>query len=308
MNWDDLRVFLALSRASTLSGAAAALGIDATTVGRRLRRLEAGMNASLFEPEATGQALTEHGRRLLAHAEAVERATGAAREEIAGERAQLAGAVRVSIAEGLGTWLVARNLAAFHTANPHIELELVATNGFLNPSKREADLAIMLAPPTRGPLIARRLTDYSLKLYASAAYLEEHGAPRSLRHLRRHTLIGYISDFIYAEELRYLAEVERDLEPGLTSSSINVQHAMISAAAGIGVLPCFIGDQDATLSRVLDQEVTITRSFWLVVHRDVRSLARVTAVIDWLDELTQKSRSLLTGAATGAGIRAGDGA
>ncbi|MFC3710963.1 LysR family transcriptional regulator [Sphingoaurantiacus capsulatus] len=295
MNWDDLRVFLALARAPTLATAAVKLGIDATTVGRRLRRLEANLDAALFEPGAGGQTLTEAGRRLLVYAEGAEQAATQAKSELAGERGLLAGTIRVSIAEGLGTWLIARHLGDFHAANPAIRVELVATNGFLNPSKREADLAIMLARPARGPLIAKKLADYRLKLYAARTYAERHGLPARARDLNDHALVGYIPDFIYAEELRYLDEVADGLEPALASSSINVQHELVRSGAGLGILPCFIGEQDAELVRVLDAEVAVTRSFWRVVHRDVARLARVRAFTDWLDALVTEQRELLLG-------------
>lgn len=292
-------MFLALARAPTLAAAASRLTIDATTVGRRLKRLEASLDATLFEPGPGGQVLTDHGQRLLAYAEAAEHAAAGARGDIAGERGLLAGTVRVSIAEGLGTWLVARHLREFHEANPDIRVELVATNGFLNPSKREADLAIMLARPARGPLIARKLTDYRLKLYASSDYAHRHGVPAKPDDLERHTLVGYIPDFIYAEELRYLDEVASDLEPSLMSSSINVQYGLIRSSSGVGVLPCFIGDQDPGLLRMLDSEVAITRSFWVVVHKDVRRLARVAAFIEWLGALVDAEQWLLRGEAPG---------
>ena len=295
MNWDDLRIFLAVARTQNMAAAAARLAIDATTVGRRVRRLEADLDVTLFEAGPRGQALTEGGRRLLDYAEAAEHAAAQAKSDVAGERGLLAGTVRVSIAEGLGTWLVARHLREFHVSNPMIRVDLVATNGFLNPSKREADLAIMLARPAKGPLLARKLTDYRLKLYASREYAREHGLPSSSRDLAAHTLIGYIPDFIYAEELRYLDEIADGLEPTLSSSSINVQYGLLRSSAGVGVLPCFIGDQDPTLLRVLDTNVAITRSFWRVVHKDVARLARVRAFTDWLDALVGSERKLLAG-------------
>ena len=113
------------------------------------------------------------------------------------------------------------------------------------------------------------------------------------------TLIGYIPDFIYADELRYLSEVESDLAPALSSSSINVQHALTAAGLGISVLPHFIGRRDARLVPVLADAVSITRSFWIVVHQDIARLARVRAVIDWLKEVIALEAPLL--AASGGG-------
>lgn len=293
MNWDDLRIFIAAARAPTLAQAARALTIDATTVGRRLDRLARSLNTSLFESHAGGHVLTTHGEKLLAHAEAVETMLTDAADTLTGERSQLAGTVRVSLPEGFAAALVSRHLPQFAAQHPQIRIELVSTNGFLNPSKREADLAIMLARPARGPLVARKLSDYELGLYAAPTYLAAHGTPPSRAALRSHVLIGYIPDFIYAEELRYLDEVGDALEPMLSSSSINVQHSLIRAGNGIGVLPCFIGDQDSELTRVLAPMVRIERAFWMVAHRDLRRLARVDAFLRWLDQLMREQRTLL---------------
>lgn len=288
MHWDDLRIFLAAARSRTLSDAARKLGVDATTVGRRLERLSGDLKTTLFEATPGGLTLTGHGERLLIQAEAVEQSISVASDTLTGERSRLRGLVRISISEGLATWVVARHLPEFRALHPEISLELVTTNGFLNPSKREADLAITLARPARGHLIASKLADYRLGLFASKDYLERHGAPASGEDIGRHPVIGYTPDFIYADELRYLGEIGSRIEPSLSSSSINVQQAMIHAASGIGVLPLFIGRQDEALVRILEGSAEIRRSFWLVVHKDSRHVARIAAVIDWLKELVPK--------------------
>lgn len=288
MHWDDLRIFLAAARSRTLSDAARKLGVDATTVGRRLERLSGDLKTTLFEATPAGLTLTSHGERLLVQAEAVEQSIAVASDTLTGERSRLRGLVRISISEGLATWVVARHLPAFRSLHPEISLELVTTNGFLNPSKREADLAITLARPARGHLIASKLADYRLGLFASKTYLARHGAPANGEDIGRHPVIGYTPDFIYADELRYLGEIGSRIEPSLSSSSINVQQAMIHAASGIGVLPLFIGRQDQALVRILEGSAEIQRSFWLVVHKDSRHVARIAAVIDWLKELVPK--------------------
>lgn len=295
MNWDDLRVFLAVARNQKLSAAALSVGLDATTVSRRVERLQHALNATLFEQSPAGHVLTHRGRQLLAHVEEIERAALAARGDLTGEPGQLEGSIRVSLSEGFGTWLVARHLGEFHERHPKLMIDLVATSGFLNPSKREADIAIMLARPARGPLIARKLTDYALRLYAAKDYVRRHEPIRAPADLAAHPLIGYVPDFIYAPELRYLDEVSPGLEPTIRSSSINAQHRLIAAGLGLGVLPCFIGDQDPGLDCLLCEEVTITRTFWLVVHRDMRKLARVATFMDWITALAEASQPLLLG-------------
>lgn len=285
MHWDDLRIFLAAARSRTLSDAARKLGIDATTVGRRLDRLAGDLKTSLFETTVSGLVLSSHGQQLLVQAEAVEQSIGRATGTLTGERSSLKGLVRVSITEGLATWVVARHIPAFRALHPEITIELVTSSGFLNPSKREADLAITLDRPKRGHLITSKLCDYRLGLFASRAYVTQHGMPESGDALAGHPVIGYAPEFIYSDELRYLAEIGIKPEPSLSSSSINVQHAMIRASGGIGVLPLFIGRQDESLVQILAETTEITRSFWLVLHRDSRRIARIAAVIDWLKDL-----------------------
>ena len=183
-----------------------------------------------------------------------------------------------------GTWLLAPGMADFNLRHPAIRLDLITASGFLNPSKREADMAVMLGRPQKGRLQVRRLGNYQLHLYASPAYLDRAGLPGSTTALRRHILIGYVPEFIFSPELHYLDEVEAGLEAHLRSTSINIQHRMIAEGAGIGVLPDFIGQQDRSLVPILPDLVEITRSFWLVIHSDLRKLPRIEAVADWLQQ------------------------
>lgn len=285
LNWDDLRIFLAAARSQTLAAAAQTVGIDATTVSRRIDRLAADLGSTLFDQTSSGQTLTPSGQALLAHVEAMENSALSARADVMGERGLLAGVVRVSVAEGFGTWIIARHLSPFKRANPDIVVELIASSGFLNPSKREADVAVMLAQPTSGPLVVRRLADYHLGLYATQAYLD--GAPplRDRADLRQHVLIGYVPDLIYAPELDYIAEIRPGTAPDIRSTSINAQHALTVSGAGLCVLPRFVGAQDQRLVAVLPDAVALTRSFWLVVHKDARRLARVDAFVEWMAAL-----------------------
>jgi DNA-binding transcriptional LysR family regulator len=165
-------------------------------------------------------------------------------------------------------------------------IELVASTGFLNPSRREADIAIMLARPSSGPLIVRKLTDYHLGLYGRQ---DGEDVP-SLDALAQRRLIGYVPDLIYAPELRYLDDVPGGLSASLTSTSVNAQLQLIRSGAGVGILPCFIANVDVSLRRLLQSDIDIRRAFWLVVHRDMRGIARIKLFIDWLDSLVIKLR------------------
>jgi DNA-binding transcriptional LysR family regulator len=293
MHWDDLRFFLGVARAGQLARAAARLGVDATTVGRRLRRLEAALGQTLFEQTKDGQALTEAGERLRERAETMERQIREI-EVDPDAGAHLGGTVRISVSEGFGSWFVARHLPGFAALHPRLTVDLVASSGFLNPSRREADIAILLDRPRKGPLFTRKLTDYRLRLYASRDWLAHHGPVERRADLGRYPLVGYVPDLLYAPELRYLAEIAPGLEPVLRSTSINAQHHLVAAGAGIAVLPCFIGDADPTLVRLLD-EVSVTRSFWLVTHADTRRSGRVGAFVDWLIAVVAAGQRQLLG-------------
>lgn len=291
-DWNDFQAFLAVARAGQLARAAAAMGVDATTVGRRLRRLETRIGATLLEQTREGQVLTEAGEALLAEVEAMEQAASRIAESAVSGGGP-AGLLRVSVLEGLANWVVAPALRGFVEAYPRLVIDLVAASGFLSPSKREADLAVTLSRPRAGPVIAGKLSDYTLRMYATRGYLSQHGWPEKPADLAHgHKLVGYIPDLLYAPELRYLAEIEPELVATVRSSSINAQHRLIAAGAGIGVLPCFIGDADKWLVPVLPDR-RITRSFWLVTHKDTHNLARVRAFKDWLTELVARERGRL---------------
>jgi DNA-binding transcriptional LysR family regulator len=186
-------------------------------------------------------------------------------------------------------------LSAFALSHSGIAVDLVASTGFLNPSRREADIAIMLARPRGGPLIASKLTDYRLGVYVAQRYLDATGPIDDTDALVQRRLVGYVPDLIYAPELRYLAEVDERLEPSLRSSSINAQASLIASGAGCGILPCFVGDNMPGLVRVLRDRVNIGRAFWLVVHRDMRRVARIEAFIDWLRREVSAAQPILLG-------------
>ncbi len=278
-HWDDLRIFLVAARTGSLTAAAAPLGIDAATVGRRIGRLETALKATLFVRSASGLQLTAAGAHLLEAGlnaeEAMELAARAGQPDIVG------GTVRISTAEGFGTAILAPALPSLRRARPGLRIELAATSGFLSPTTREVDMAVTLSAPDSPRLFVEPLTPYQLALYASPAYLDQAGLPTSLEALADHDLVGYVDDLIYAPELRYLDEIGPTLRPMLSSTSLRAQREIIAAGGGIGVLPCFLADD---LVCVLPERLVLTRRFWMSTLRDVAGTARVRAVRAWLQE------------------------
>jgi DNA-binding transcriptional LysR family regulator len=295
MRWDDLRFFLSVARHGLIARAAVELGTDATTVSRRVQRLEKDVGQTLLERHRTGTRLTASGRRLAERAAAMDAASIGLDDGVAAGPS----VVRLSTAEGFGTWFVAEHLGDFIQAHPMVEVELVASSGFLSPSRRETDIAVLLAKPRKGPLVTRKLSDYSLSLYASCDYLGREGPVQDIADLRTRALVGYIPDFLYAPELDYLDEIGSGLHATIKSSSITAQHRLIASGTGVGVLPKFMGDADPRL-RIVLPEVRIERTFWLSIHRDVRERPQVRQFVDWLVLATQRHRSTLYAESTDA--------
>lgn len=292
MDWDDLRFALAVARAGSLTGAAQILGVDHTTVGRRIERLERSLDARLFDRLRTGYAPTPAGERLLGTAEAVEAAVLAGEAEIGGGNAAVTGSVRIGAPDGFGTWFLAPRLAALCDAHPGLDIELVATARLFSLSKREADVSIALSLPTQGRVVGRKLTDYRLGLYASPGYLERHGAPTEPADLARHRLVGYIDELLYTPELDYLHLVCREAAPRFRSANLIAQLQAVVSGMGIAVLPAFIVAGVPALVPVLPEAIRLTRSFYLLIHADSQGLARVRATTQFIHAEVQRHRDL----------------
>jgi DNA-binding transcriptional LysR family regulator len=293
IDWSDFQVFLAISQTGQFGRAGAMLRMDPTTVSRRLRQLEASIGANLFEQSRNNQVLTRAGEALLVRVERMSREASEIEQDGEKRETQLTGTLRISVAEGFGSWVLARSLPEFARMHSELTIDLVANSGFLSLSKREADIAVTLSRPKAGPIVAGKLSDYSLGLYASKEYFASAPTPkRGVDLTVGHSLIDYIPDLLYAPELRYLDEFQSGLAPMLRSSSINAQHQLIAAGAGIGVLPCFIGNSDQNLLRVLSQE-QITRTFWISTHKDTHQFARIKAAKQWLIKIVKEKRNLL---------------
>lgn len=281
MNWDDLRVFLAVARAEGLSGAARGLRLDPATAGRRIARLERSLGAVLFAKSPQGYALTEAGQRLLPRAEAAEAALAEGQAETAGAGGErLSGTIRIGAPDGCANYLLPQVCAGIGAAHPDLDLQILALPRVVNLSRREADLAITVSQPATQRLRSEKLSDYHLSLAASADWLARHGAPDSPEALKGARMIGYIPDMIFDAELDYLAQLGVARVP-LASNAVSVQLNLARAGAGLAIVHEFALPAAPELVRVLPGAVRLTRSFWLVTHagpRDAR-LERVSTLL-----------------------------
>jgi DNA-binding transcriptional LysR family regulator len=297
-DWNDVRYFLAVVRARTLTLAARRLGTNHTTVARRIAALEAALNAKLFDRHVGGYVPTEQGERFLEEAEAMEASAILARSRIADSAATLSGAVRIGAPDGFGSFFLAPAIGALCDQHPELEIEIVAMPRVFSLSKREADLAISLSQPSQGRLVVRKLTDYELGLYAAPAYLRRAAPIRARADLPDHRFIHYIDDLLYTPQLDYVPQIDKAIRPRLRSANLVAQMRAAMAGAGLCVLPCFMADPEPGLVRVLADEVALTRSFWLAVHADQRNLARIRTTSQFIVDAVREARPLFLPAGT----------
>jgi len=286
-DWDGLRIFLCLCRARTLAAAARKLGIDETTVARRLVRLEKQMGASLLERASSGLVLTNAGETVRLAAEDMEAAALAAERRALGTGQQLSGRVRVTAPEILGNYFVLPALQAVHTRHPSIAIELISTIARLDVTRREADIAIRTVRPTEPALVARKLARMAMAPYVRRG--RKHSSP--------------LAAVSYIEGVRLpLRNVEDRLPSGHVALRTNSTSTVLEAVHlgwGAGDLPCFLGDAAAGLERAFPGEKPDWLDVWLVVHADVKRSSRVRAVVEELTRIFREGATRLAAGSPG---------
>ncbi len=282
LRWDDLKVFLHVARASSLTAAARILKMDPATLSRRITRLEEDMNTRLFARSPQGYDLTDAGARLMIHVNEMDASLRHARGEVQDNGDHLTGTVRIGAPDGSANYLLPQVCAEICDENPGLEVQIVALSRVLNLSKREADMAITVSPPKAGRLTVQKISDYRLHLAATRDYLKNHPPIANTADLQNHRMIGYISDLIFADELDYMHEVGDLMKPSLSSNSFSVQLNLARSGAGVCIVHDFAIPAFPELKRILMDQVSLTRSFYLVRHADDRKVERLNRFADLL--------------------------
>lgn len=290
MNWDHARIFLAVARAGQILSAATRLGLDHATVTRRLNGLEADLGAKVFERRPTGCTLTPVGERLLPIAERVESEMLKAQALLGGADLKLEGTVRIGAPDAFGTYFLAPRLARLAELHPDLLLQLVPLPRTFSLSKREADIAIILDRPQQGRLVGRKLTDYSLSVYALRSYLDRTGPVLRREDLRDRTLITYVHDLAYSSGLDYMDALSDAVGRRFECASAVGQIEAVKAGAGVGILHDYAAAACPDLVRILP-EMRFQRTYWLAVHADMRDLRRIAETDRFIAEEVRASRA-----------------
>ena len=290
-DWNDLRYFLELQRSGRLLTAAKRLNTTHSTVARHIETIEHHLGTALFVQHAQGYELTPAGQALLKHAEAMENVALLAQEEITQAMAPL-GKIRLGVTEGIGIMFITARLRGLFERYPGLEVELVAVPRFVSILNREAEISIHLERPNADLLITRKLTDYTLGLYASPTYLERAPALNDRDDLGQHDWIGYVDDLLFSQELLFLNTFCRTPTVTFRSTSVIAQQQAASAGLGIAVLPNYMACHDPALVRVLPQE-SVQRSYWISTRRELHKSVRLRVVWDFLLALCTAEQPVL---------------
>lgn len=287
-NWDDLRLFLAVAREGSLSGAARVLGITHSTVFRRIGAFEERLGVRLFERLPNGYALTQAGEEMRDSTARIEEEIAALALKVAGQDQRPSGEIRITTTDLLAVGLLPRHLAAFRTEWPGIEIKVVVADTVLDLTRREADIALRIGNPADETLVGRRVGKLGFAVYAATGPIYQEAAD-----IQAADWIGYGS--AHGPLSRRMARWWPEMRQVYRTNSINAAHAAARAGIGLAVLPYAIGDRDPELVREAPLPEEFFLDLWLLTHQDLRNTARVRAFLDFITTALSEDADLLEG-------------
>lgn len=295
-DWDDLKYLLAVARHHSTLAAGRALGVDQSTVQRRLKELERRLGQPLVKRHPSGYELTELGQELLPHAERVEQETRALEQHLEASRREVVGVVRLTCPEPLVYRLTQSALLdRFHARHPGLRVEFVMSDRVLDLSKGEADVALRSGDTDASELVGRKVADSLWAVYASRGYIERHGRPERVEDLEQHALVGFDAAMASHRAAVWL----RKVAPGgrIVARNDSVLGLLSAVKSGVGVapLPTALGDAEPDLVRVLGPIDELTRAWRLLTSPELRRTPRVAAFFDFVLEELDALRPILTG-------------
>ena len=289
-NWDDLRYFLAVARKGSIRGAAILLGVNHSTVSRRIDAFEKKLDVRLFERLPSGYFITQAGEEMLQSAERIEGEVNTINRRVIGRDMRLSGVLRVTLHDALAQKLLMPDLVAFSQAYPGIDLEILVSHSMANLSRREADIAIRISNDPPDTLVGRRILKLFTAIYASEDYLRHHDLDDGGCALTWTGWNDKVRDPQWVCQSPYpKAPARHRIFSPLT------QLEAAKAGLGLSILPCFLGDTEPTLRRLPPATATPSRDIWILTHEDLRHTARVNKFVDFIAKAILAKRDLLEG-------------
>jgi DNA-binding transcriptional LysR family regulator len=296
LDWNDLRHFLAVARHGSTIAAAKALGVNQSTVHRRLCELERQLGHRLVERHPSGYRLTAVGEELRPLAERIETAVQDLERRAASSDADLVGTVRVTCPETVGYRMMKTPLLdAFRARYSGLRIELIMVDRVLDLAKGEADIAFRTAPPQDNALVGRKLADVPWAVFASRSYVANHGQPERLEDINKHDVIGFGGLIAEHPAARWLRSIAPDGRVAAICTTTPALVLAVKSGAGLAPLPVVAVQNEPDLVRLFGPAPVVTLHFYLVFHRDMRRTPRVRAFCDFVTEEIKAFRQLLVG-------------
>jgi DNA-binding transcriptional LysR family regulator len=287
-NWNDLRIFLEVSRSGSFSKSARQMGLNVSTVSRHISHLEQCLNTPVFERDASGFKMTSRGHALLEHVQKMETHVLALSDFACFDTNQPSGAVRIGTMEGIGSFYLAQEFITLKQRHPLIDIQLVTSAHHVQVSHREADVFLSFFPHESKGLDVTPVGQFPLYLYASADYLASHTPIDCIEDLQQHDFISYIEDLVQLDTVRWLNEIIPHPRIVFHSTSMIAQMFAAASNGGMVILPAFMKAESFGLQRVLPEQVWLSRTVWLTVHRDLQYMPRIKAVTAFLKNIFER--------------------
>ena len=284
MNWDDLRFFLALARQRTVSAAGRELDVKHTTVSRRIKALEQRLGTRLFDHLSDGYALTPAGENLFHNALNMEEQAQAVDRQVFGLDSQLQGDLVLTASHDVFSRLIIPQLDGFRSAYPGIDLQLLSSSGLADLGARQADIALRLTPKPPDYLIGKMVMPLGIGIYASRRYLEQNPEPQ---HLVLWNDESEIPEWAQANF--------PSAQVAIRANDVTTLLACIKHEMGVTMLPCYIGETHPALCRLDLPLAPSIWGVWILSHVDLRATARVRVCREFLADIIEQQRSVITG-------------
>ena len=293
MNWDDVRVFLASYRACSTSRAAQELGVQHTTVGRRLAALEDALETKLFIRTPQGLQPTETAIAIVPLAEEAERQFLSITRRVADGNGVIDGKVRLTTSEAFSDFLVG-HLPTLHKRHPTLEVEILSANRVLDLTRGEADIAVRMMAAGQAHLTCRKIGIAAWSLYATESYLARKGMPSLLDDLTGHDVVAFDETLKGSPGAVWLVNSAGGAHVAFRGNSIGAVMRAAVVGMGLAVVPCFMAAGEPSLRRI-SPELSITRGIYVVFHPELGQTARIRAVVEFLAEVVNEDAGLLAG-------------
>jgi len=289
--WNDLHLVLNVCRSGTLSGAAKVMGINHSTVFRRIVAIENRLNVRLFDRLATGYVMTQSGEAVMHTAEKVESEVNQLARQLIGRDLQLNGDLRITLPDAFGLQLVIPHLQAFRERYPRIKLDLSLSNASLDLSRRQADIAIRITNKPPEELIGKKICRMKMSFYAALEYLKS----QTKNDLNCYDWLMPNVELDNLETGRWLKEHCPSANVIMTGNTLLALHSAAQSGLGVTPLPCFLGDADPKLSRIIEPPKALDLDVWILSHPDLRKTTRVMVFKEFFIESMQAKIDLLEG-------------